>query len=128
MSGSTPNGGGPIPEPVTSVRSPQTAPEPKLNCISDTPFQNSVLGLNQEPLQNLFGGMGDIPSLGIAGDCRAREMVVPPAFDQLVDRTGSAPRCGGASLDIRGKNQVSLGIFANHRDPPTSRIHHRGKN
>src|SRR5215469_10122998 len=79
MSCSTPNCRGPIPEPVTSVRSPHTAPEPKLNCISHTPLQ--------QPLQFLLGGMGDIPSLRIAGDCRPREMIGPPAFNQMLDRS-----------------------------------------
>src|SRR5271169_3258448 len=78
MSCSTPNCRGPIPDPITSVRSPHIAPEPKLNCMSFTPLQ--------EPFQSLFGGVGDIPGLRVAGDCRAREMVGPPAFNQLLDR------------------------------------------
>src|SRR5437016_10005009 len=42
MSCSTPNWRGPIPVPVTSVRSPHTAPEPKLNCMSYTPAQKPL--------------------------------------------------------------------------------------
>src|SRR5947209_15394403 len=83
MSCRTPNCRGPIPDPIISVRSPQIAPEPKLNCMSFTPLQ--------EPLQPLFGGVGDIPGLRVAGDCRAREMVGPPTFNQLLDR---ASPCG----------------------------------
>src|SRR5215472_1047951 len=79
MSCNTPNWRGPIPEPVTSVRSPQTAPEPKLNCISDTPLQ--------QPLKLLLSGMGDIPGLRIAGDCRSRKMIGPPALNQVLDRS-----------------------------------------
>src|ERR1700757_1821234 len=82
MSCSTPNCRGPMPDPTTSVRSPHIAPEPKLNCMSFTPVQ--------EPLQPLLGGVGDIPGLRVAGDRRAREMVGPPTFDQLLDRR----RCG----------------------------------
>src|SRR5439155_18887424 len=48
MSCSTPNWRGPIPEPATSVRSPHTAPEPKLNCMSYTP--------SQKPLQRRLRG------------------------------------------------------------------------
>src|ERR1700732_3149924 len=80
MSCSTPNCRGPMPDPITSVRSPHIAPEPKLNCMSITPLQ--------EPLQFLLGGMGDIPGLRVTGDRRAREMVGPPAFNQLLDRGG----------------------------------------
>src|SRR6266446_2992375 len=72
-----------MPEPVTSVRSPQTAPAPKLNCMSYNP--------SQEPLQPFLSGVSDIPSLRIARDCRAWEMIRPPVFDQLFDRN----RVGG---------------------------------
>src|ERR1700747_1404451 len=78
MSCSTPKCRGPMPDPITSVRSPHIAPEPKLNCMSNTPLQ--------EPLQPLFGGVGDIPGLRVAGDRRAREMVGPPTFNQPLDR------------------------------------------
>src|SRR5712671_2508889 len=78
MSCSTPNCRGPMPDPITSVRSPHSAPEPKLNCMLFTP--------RQEPLQPLFGGVGDIPGLRVAGDRRTWEMVVPPTFNQQLDR------------------------------------------
>src|SRR5438270_6458642 len=67
-----------MPDPITSVRSPHSAPEPKLNCMLFTPLQ--------QPLQPLFGGVGDIPGLRVAGDRRARKMVGPPTFNQLLDR------------------------------------------
>src|SRR5215470_20280259 len=104
-----------MPEPVTSVRSPQTAPEPKLNCMSDTPFQ--------KPLQRLHGGVGDIPGLGIAGDCRTRKIVLPPALDQLIDRGGPRFRGGGGVLDLLGRSDASPGNFDCHRDTPTSRVY-----
>src|SRR5437868_10936635 len=75
-----------MPDPITSVRSPHTAPEPKLNCMSFTP--------RQELLQHLFGSVGDIPGLRVAGDCRAREMVGPPTFNQQLDRRGRSALVG----------------------------------
>src|ERR1700760_4313696 len=77
MSCSTPNCRGPIPEPFTSVRSPHTAPEPKLNCMPLTPFQ--------EALPTLLRRMRDIPGR-VAGDRRAGKVIVPPRLDQLLDR------------------------------------------
>src|SRR5437588_7802615 len=86
MSCRTPNWRGPIPEPTTSVRSPQTAPEPKLNCMSNTP--------SQEPLQLLLCGVGDVPSVRVSGDCRAREMVGPPPLNEPFDRGGRSISVG----------------------------------
>src|SRR5215471_11124373 len=71
-----------MPDPITSVRSPHIAPEPKLSCMSVTPFQKA--------LEILLCGMCDIPDQRIAGDRRSREVVCPPHFDQLLDRM----RCG----------------------------------
>src|SRR5258708_444025 len=100
MSWSTPNCRGPMPEPVTSVRSPHTAPEPKLNCMSNTPFQ--------ELLQPFLADMSDIPRLRITGDCRAREMVGPPAFDQQLNgnRVGGLH---GAEISFRHLPLLNIG-------------------
>src|SRR4029077_19642063 len=81
----------------------------------DTPFQ--------KPLQRLLGGMGDIPGLGVAGDCRARKIVLPPALDQLIDGGRPRFRGRGAVLDILGRSDASPGNFDGHRDTPTSRIY-----
>src|SRR5689334_14060383 len=78
MSCRTPNWRGPMPDPITSVRSPHIAPEPKLTCMLFTPLQS--------PRHALLDGVGDITSRGVASDCRAREMVCPPTFNQFLDR------------------------------------------
>src|SRR5215467_7421328 len=104
MSCRTPNWRGPIPEPTTSVRSPQTAPEPKLNCMSNTP--------SQETLQRLLCGVSDVPSLRVTGDGRAREMVAPPALNELFQRIGSA-------------GSVSVVVFFGHWPLLGSKSHRR---
>src|SRR5579885_27071 len=73
-----PNWSGPIPEPVTSVRLPHSAPAPNASCM--------LQALLQAPLELFLGGESVVPRGGHAGHRRAGEVVVPPALDDGVER------------------------------------------
>src|SRR5579871_5902165 len=73
-----PNWSGPIPEPVTSVRLPHSAPAPKASCM----LILLPLECREAPLQLFLGGESVVPGRGGLRHGRAREMVVPPALDE----------------------------------------------
>src|SRR5713226_1150211 len=79
-----PNWSGPMPEPVTSLRVPHSAPAPNASCMSAPSLEK----IGKTPLQFFLGGEGVVPGLGHPGDRRAGEMVGPPALDDLAERFG----------------------------------------
>src|SRR5438477_3599301 len=72
-----PNCSGPIPDPLTSVRFPHSAPAPNASCMS----QASLNEIDEAPLQLLFGGEGVVPGGRHLRHRRAREVVFPPPLD-----------------------------------------------
>src|SRR5690242_3314569 len=76
-----PNCSGPMPDPVTSVRLPHSAPAPKASCIS----QPSLNEIDKAPLQLLLGGESMVPGGRQLCDRRAGEVVGPPMFDDIFE-------------------------------------------
>src|SRR5437773_6769085 len=76
-----PNWSGPMPDPVTSVRLPHSAPAPNASCMSE----HSLGEVNKPPLQLFLGGESVVPGLRHLGDRRARKVVLPPALDDVAD-------------------------------------------
>src|SRR5215203_806156 len=82
-----PNWSGPMPDPVTSVRVPHSAPAPNASCMS----VSSVDEGGEPPLQIFLGGEGVVPGLRHLRDRGPGKMIGPPALDGVGDRAG---RCG----------------------------------
>src|SRR5260370_21982767 len=88
-----PNWSGPMPDPVTSVRLPHSAPAPNASCMSE----HSQSEVDEAPLQLFLGGETVVPGLRHLGHRRAGEMILPPALDQIVERLRQC-RGGGGRL------------------------------
>src|SRR6266851_9839505 len=74
-----PNWSGPIPDPVTSVRLPHSAPAPNASCMSE----NSL----QAPLQLFLGGKSVVPGRRHLGHRRSGKMIGPPALHDVIERS-----------------------------------------
>src|SRR5205823_3029202 len=73
-----PNWSGPMPDPVTSVRLPHSAPAPNASCM--------LQYLLQAPLQFFLGGKSVVPDGCHLRHRRAGEVVLPPALDDGFER------------------------------------------
>src|ERR1700676_2531517 len=76
------NWSGLMPDPVTSVRLPHSAPAPNASCISEA----SPNEINEPPLQLFLGGESVVPGLRHLGHRRAGKVIGPPALDGVFER------------------------------------------
>src|SRR5579872_1203574 len=96
-----PNWSGPIPEPVTSVRLPHSAPAPNASCISVVLLDEGF----EAPLQLFLGGESVVPGGGGLSHRRAGEMVFPPALNERITRVGPASVLGRRRRVVLGERR-----------------------
>src|ERR1051325_1511152 len=122
-----PNWSGPMPEPVTSVRLPHSAPAPNASCMYLTPLRRAgasppgwrvspALHVGETPLQFFLGGEDVVPDLRHLSHRRTREMIFPPTLDQLLER-----RRRWCSLRRR-RGKVACSVFLHVSAPVTEGV------
>src|ERR1700686_697219 len=93
-----PNWSGPMPEPITSVRLPHSAPAPNASCMSE----DSPKLVNKAPLQLFLGGESVVPGLRHLGHRRSGKMIGPPALDDVLERLRRSGGAGGRPRNAGG--------------------------